>query len=121
MAFCKFRKSDGLFLGATRYDPMSLDATTEVQIVVPDFPDPRLQRWDGSQGLRAATAQELAAYDATKVDTEAQGQVDDKVLRAVLAYLVQRLNELRTQPTTAFSPLTAQAVKDGIVAIYKTL
>src|SRR5437899_10108728 len=121
MPFCKFRKSDGVFLGGTRYDPLPFDATAEVQIVVPDFPDPRLQRWDGAQGVRTATAQELAAFDAAKVDSEAQGQVDEKLLRAVLGYLVQRLNELRTQPTTAFPALTPQSVRDGIVTIHKTL
>jgi hypothetical protein len=31
------------------------------------------------------------------------------------------LNELRTQPSTSFPALTAQAVRDGIVAIYKGL
>src|SRR5437867_2916333 len=53
------------------------------------------------------------AYLALASDREAQVRVDDKLIKAIVIYLMQRLNELRTQPTQAFSALTAQTVRDG--------
>lgn len=61
------------------------------------------------------------AYLALAPDREAKLRVDDKMIKAVTIYLMQRINELRTQPTTIFPALTAQEVRDGIIAIYKTL
>ena len=97
------------------------DPVAQVLIQLSDYPDVRLQRWDGAIGVRAATSAETTAYDAAVLDAQAQTRVVDKLIQAILIYLVQRLNELRTQPITAFTALTAQNVKDGIVAIYKTL
>jgi hypothetical protein len=97
------------------------DPATEVVVEANAPPDFHTQRWNGATGLRAATAQELTEFDAAKADSEAQGRVDDKLMKAILIYLVQRLNELRTQPIAVLSALTPQTVRDGIVTIYKNL
>ena len=122
MGFCICNKTSLLIRSWEAVEQhQSFDPVTEVVVQVSSPPNLRTQRWDGATGLRSATPQEVADYDAALVDAEAQVRIDDKLLKAMLAYLVQRLNELRTQPSTALPPLTAQDVKAGIVAIYKSL
>jgi hypothetical protein len=122
MGVCICRRSDGLIRWWHPTDaPQDFNAGTEVLFAYPHGPDARGQRWDGASSLRDATAQESLDYDDLVKTREAGTRVDDKVLKAVLTYLVQRLNELRTQPTTSFPALTAQTVRDAIVTIYKGL
>lgn len=81
-----------------------------------------------SQSTKDAIATVYAAHDpAAAVPDTAQtniaGQVFDsnKLLLAVTTYMIQRLNELRTQPAQSFPALTANQVRTAVIAIYKAL
>jgi hypothetical protein len=74
-----YRLSDGLFLHGGYYEP-SYDPATQGVASLDGHPNARTQRWDGA-AIRAATAPEIAAFDADAAD----GAVDaisrfDKVL-----------------------------------------
>lgn len=67
-------------------------------------------RWDGGSGVRPATAQELADYNAAKLDAEALVQIDGaKALKALLIWLAPLVGK------------TAIQARDEIIAIYKGL
>jgi hypothetical protein len=123
MIRCLFERSTLLFVSGLRYDDIPHDPATHVQIVLDreTFPNRRTERWDGAAGIRPATPAEIATFDDQQETTQAQADVDQRVLRAVITYLVQRLNELRTQPATTFPALTAADVRAGIIAVYKAL
>jgi hypothetical protein len=122
MGVCICRRSDGLIRWWHPTDaPSDFNAVTEILFAYSGVPDARGQRWNGATDLRDATAQESLDYDDLVKTREAGTRVDDKLMKAIVLYLVQRLNELRTQPTTSFAALTQQTVRDAIVTIYKGL
>lgn len=109
MPFCKFRRSDGVYLGGFRWDRPTHDDSTEVVLELADFPDPAAERWDGDQGTRPVTQEEQdAEADRMKQDEvqaafdESLGRLDRKI-NAVILWLenehgrphAQMLTELR--------------------------
>ena len=101
--------------------PFPFDAATQAIVEVEDYQDPRLKKVVAG-AVVDKTAQEIADQDAAALDVEASNGFDQsKVLRATVTYLIQRLNELRTQPAQTFPALTAAQVRTAIIAIYKTL
>lgn len=114
-----YRKSDGQYLRGGFYDPTfdpAIEATEQFQDADP-HPDVRLQR---GPGRRPATAPEIAAYDDAQA-TVAGDLSTQKLLLATVIFFTQRQNEVRTQPTQVLPALSAQAVRDGILTIYKGL
>jgi hypothetical protein len=118
MPQCLFDRATLLFVGGSMFDQIPHDEATHIQITLATYPDLRTDRWDGATGVRPATGAELAAFD----DAQKTAQADltpNKLLLAAVTYLTARINELRTQPTTAFPALTASDVKNGIITAFK--
>lgn len=115
-----YDRASGLVLRASRMI-REYDAATEAEALTTRFPDPRLERADGLGGFRQATPQEVAEFDDARRSAEAGVHVDDKVIKAVLIYVVQKLNEVRTNPTQVLAALTATEVRQGVIEIHKTL
>lgn len=110
MTKCLFRRSDGVFVGGSRWDDIPHDKSTHVQIELPENPNPRTQRWDNSNGLRDATAQEVADYDEADVTKAVTRELDDtKLLKAMVRWLA---------PLVGKTPASARS---EIIAIYKSL
>jgi hypothetical protein len=77
------------------------------------------QQIDAEQAERDAEAAAAALAERRRRAKEFLGSLDDStaiLVRAVLAYLVKRENETRTQPAKVFPALTAAAVKQGLLA-----
>jgi hypothetical protein len=113
MLFAAYRVSDGQFLRVWPNVP-PFDPATEGMQAYPETlrPDLRTERFDGTAGTkkRAATAQELADYDAARAGEIEAAQFDgQKMLKAVAMYFAQQ----------AGIPLNT--AKAGIVAIYRGL
>jgi len=111
---CLFDRASGLFAGGTSFDDLAHDPATHIQLTLPDYPDPRTERWDGATGTRAATAQELADFDAVeqrKQDISALlAAGKDTVL--VLVELVDWLLANTAIVPTDFTPQVRQAYLD---------
>ena len=90
-----FERATKLYTGNfSRWDDITHDPATQVQITLPSHPDRRTERWDGAAGTRAATAQELADYDDADRDARAAADLDaalNKTLRDLLLDIEQRL------------------------------
>lgn len=104
-----YRLSDGVFTEGGAYDP-SPSPSTHGLVVLTRHPDRRTERYDGSGGIRPATSQEIADYDAAQVAGPALGRFNgEKLVKAVAIWTAGKLNV----------PLaTARA---EILAILKTL
>lgn len=101
--------------------PIQFDPATEAIVEVETYQDPLVKKVAAGIVVDKTTL-EIEAQAAATLDLEASGSFDqNKLLRAVVIYMVQRLNELRTQPAQAFTALTAVQVRAGIITIYKTL
>ncbi len=111
---CLFERSTKLFLKGTTRTDIPHDPVTHVQILLPDYPDRRTDRWDGATDIRAATAQELADYDAAALDAQATRDVDGmKALKALVIWLA---------PLVGKTPAEARAEIIAIyIAIYKAI
>ena len=110
MTKCLFRRSDGVFIGGSRWDNIPHDPVTHVQIELPENPNPRMERWDGAAGIRDATTQEQTDFDAAKVDTEAIRDIDGmKALKALVFWVAPLVGK------------TPSEARSEIIAIYKTL
>jgi len=48
-------------------------------------PIPRLERYDGAEGIRPATAQEISDYDAAQQDAQSLSRFDNEQLVKALA------------------------------------
>src|SRR2546430_184515 len=116
---CKTATALILGHGFTTFAPAADESVLGVR---DDFTaSPRLERADPTSptSKRVATAAEIAAYDAAQLDATAQEDISvAKAVKAVLIYLAQRMNEVRTQPTTAFPALTQADVVNGVTTIY---
>lgn len=112
----------GQFLCGGPFDPPCDLATQGVERYDAN-PDPRTERWDGTAPTkkRAATAQEVAAYDAAQADTRATDALTDKKLLAVADYYRQQLNVVRAGLPSPLSPITRQTALDAIKTIWKAL
>ncbi len=60
---CVFERSSGLYTDGSSHDDMDHNPITHIQLTLPEYPDRRTQRWDGADGVRDATAQELSDFD----------------------------------------------------------
>ncbi|WP_447983776.1 hypothetical protein [Nitrospira sp. Nam74] len=101
--------------------PFPFDADTEGLVEVDEYQD-RLLKKVVAGVVVDKTAQEIADQSAAALDTEATSRFDEnKLLRATVTYLIQRLNEVRTQPAQTFPALTATQVRTAVIGIYKTL
>lgn len=121
MPYHKYRLSTGELGEGRMHLPLPFDPATEAIVEVEDYQDPLMKKVVSGVVVEK-TAQELADQEAAALDAEATGGFDQsKVLRATVTYLVQRLNELRTQPAATFTALTAEQVRTDIIAIYKSL
>lgn len=110
MPRCLFERATGLFAGGTMHDDMAHDTATHVQLTLASYPDRRVHRWDGAAGVRAATSQELADYDAAEADEAAAAGIDGmKALKALVIWLA---------PLVGKTPAEA---RDEIIAIHKSL
>lgn len=107
---------DGFFVYGGFYDPQ-FDPATQVLVDFPDtdpHPNPRTERWDGALGKRAATAVEIASFDAAQLTIRIDSEVT-KAITAMGAALLKRI--LGTNPS-------AQQVRDLVAdakAAYRQL
>lgn len=116
MWYCVYRLSDGQFVrGMLASRPDCDPATEAVQEFLDHLrPDIRLHRYDATapDKKRLATAQELADYDAARLDAEAIGRFDTpeaKMLKALAIWTAQRLG------------VPLNTAKQEILTIYKGL
>lgn len=73
-------------------------------------PKPRLERYDGANGIRKATAQEIIAYDAAQNSEREQGRFnEEKMLKALAMWTAGKLN------------VPVNTAKQEILAIYRGL
>lgn len=116
MPKCLFERATGLYSGGTRYDDVPHDPATQVQVELQNFPDRRAERWDGATGVRPATAQELADYDAAQKDVEAKALVDAPALQAAMTTFLAELNAVRRAvnlPERALADIRAAVVEEA--------
>lgn len=111
MPHCLFERSTGLFLGGAMYDSPIHNLTLQIVLDLPAYPDPRADRWDGAAGTRAATAQELADYDAALAQAREQRDFDGAVMLRAVALVVADLHgltpqQIRTQILTKYRSLS---------------
>ncbi len=110
MPHCIFDRSTGQFVGGAIHDILPHDLATHISIDLPNYPDRRGDRWDGATGIRPATAQELAAYDAAKAEGASNRDIDgQKIVKALAIWTAQKLG---------VAPATMRA---EVIAIYKSL
>ncbi len=109
MPKCLFERASGLYAEGTRYDDIPHDSATHIQLTLADYPDRRAERWDGAAGVRPVTQAELDAFDAALLDQQAQSDIDDKKIKAVVAWVADRFGIPRSQ------------ARDEIIEIYKAL
>lgn len=113
MIYAKYRLSDGVFLCSWTTKP-DYDPATEGIQEFPEHlrPDLRAERYDAESrtGKRLATAEELAAYEAVKLDERARVSVEDDIAAVALVTFIAR-----------HFGITLQTAQDEIVAIQKEL
>jgi hypothetical protein len=103
-----YRVSDGEFLYGGPFEVIPLPG--HAVITCAQHPDRRLQRADGAGGVRVATTQEIASYDAARSNEAELGAFDEqKMLKAVAIYFAQ----------VAGVPLST--AKAAILTIYRGL
>lgn len=111
MPICIFSRATGLLVGGAMHQTLDHDPATHVALTLPAWPIERADRLNANaDGIRAATAQEIADYDAAKANAAADRDFDgQKMVKAVAIWTAQKLS----------IPLaTARA---EIAAIYKAL
>lgn len=87
-----YRLSDGEFLYGGPYRP-EYDPGISGAIDLPHHPDVRTERYDSAGGIRPATVQEMADFDAAQTNARANGHLDgDKLVKALAIWTAQRLN-----------------------------
>lgn len=110
MTKCLFRRNDGVFVGGSHWDDIEHNPATHIQVELPENPDARTKRWDGAQGVRDATAQELTDFDDAKVGAEATRQINDmKMMKALVRWVA---------PLVGKTPAQARS---EIINVYKSL
>lgn len=104
-----YDKTSGVFLYGGPYQP-SYDPATQSVLSVSRHPDPRLERADAQQGIRPATVQEVADYDAMQATQTAQNRFDgEKLVKALAIWAAQKLN------------VSLATAKSELLTIYKGL
>ena len=106
MANWVYRVSDGqLMIGGPPHDP-SIYLTDQVnyaQLSLPDAvsPNARTQRYETATSVRAATAEEITAYDQAVADATALSARTDKDRLAMLATMAEAYNPAWATMTNA--------------------
>lgn len=115
MLYAKYRLSDNQFLCVWPNRP-DCDPATEAVQEYPEHqrPDIRLHRFDGTtpDKKRAATSQELSAFDAARMDAEAVARMDTAEAKMLKAVVIWVAGKLGVAPATA---------RSEILTIYKGL
>lgn len=110
MPKCVFDKATGVFVSGANFGDVDFDSASQISLRLPEYPDPRMERWDGAKGLRPATAQDLADQDDSESDAVARREIDNtKALKAVVLWMAGKLN------------VTPAQARTEILAIYKSL
>lgn len=105
---CIYDLATGVLIEAGPYD-IPFDATSRGMILTQAIPDFRAERVENGQ-LRAATAQEITAFDTAQTTQAAQNRFDgEKLVKALAIWTAQKLNV----------PLAT--AKQEILTIYKGL
>jgi hypothetical protein len=102
------------FLYGGFYEPTCDPLTQGIAVCGETHPDPRLERYDAVVMRRPATTAEIAAFDATRADVQADVEVT-KALKAIGFVLLQRI--LGHVPTA----LERQQLMAEVKAAYKAL
>lgn len=80
------------FLFGGSYDPAINPALHGVATVI-RHPNARLERYDGTGGIRPATAQEITNYDAARVTEQSLSRFDnEKLVKALALWVAGKLN-----------------------------
>lgn len=115
MVYAKYRVSDGQFLCGWPQRP-PYDPATEAVQTYPEHlrPDMRVHRYDAAapDKKRLASPQELADYDAARLDEGALAQFDGPTQKMIKALAIWAAQKLGIQPATA---------RQEIIAIFKGL
>lgn len=80
-------QADGLILSWVRFEPFPEVKAGHVAVTADEPPDPRIWRWDGGTGLRAASVTELATYDTNTSDARAARRLT-RLVTAIDDYLL---------------------------------
>lgn len=85
-----YRVADGVFL---RGGPVEVIAESgEAVVVLARHPKPRAERYDGAGGIRAATVDEIAAYEVAQKQAQVSSAFDgNKDLLALSMWVAQRM------------------------------
>lgn len=92
MPYCVFDRSNSLFVRGAQASPPAFNSASEILLVLAEYPDRRTVRWNGTTGIRAATAAEIAAYDDADKTTTATTSVDTAVLKAVVRAILDEID-----------------------------
>lgn len=109
MPLAIFERKTGRLRGWYRWPSGGLpqvEPNTEVMVTVPGPMDERTQRWDGTDGVRPATQQEMDELEAEERAAEFDGQ---KLLKALAIWTAGKMD------------ISASAAKAEILSIYKDL
>lgn len=113
------RTSDNLFL---RDKGAAGIIAGEAVVTVATTPSPRLTRYDSTAptGIRMATAQEIAAYDAVLKDAKSDADINtNKLIQAVARLDFEERQKLTVRAGQTLR--TAPECLDRIKAIYRSL
>lgn len=96
---CLFERATGLFIGGTSFDDLPHDPTTHIQLTLPDYPDRRTERWDGSTGVRPAIAQEIADFDDAAKSVDVLSELVDALIARTGLTMTDFSADARTEIT----------------------
>jgi hypothetical protein len=111
-----YRISDGAIVGGVgTFEPVSGDPAYGTAVFGDQLPDPRTARVtgvviNGRHELRAATAPEIAAYDASQNTSRFTATSRQKDILATCALIV------RARGIAAWTAMSPQAKKDAVLA-----
>lgn len=126
MGYAIFHKTTKLMRSWAANAPLPHDTSAEVSLALETKPDRRTKRLtDTLDGLRDATAQELADYDAAQLDTQASSEYDaQKDLKALALVILDEINLLRGASATTIATMsdrTEAQLRMAFISKRKTL
>lgn len=115
MGKCVIDKNSSKILLYSRWDEPQFDTTTQVMIEVVNPPDKVLDRWDGVNGIRRATLEELALSEQEQISSKKDPDNWDKAIQAVVIGLVSSLNAKLPKSMRLSLDETKQAISDAFI------